>query len=64
MDYVMAQEAGKKAAEYVIYRYPELFPGRQPVPVSNNVNQKVEHWNIYEVYTIHNIALYLFVLLL
>ena len=39
----MAQEAGRKAAEYVIYRYPELFPGRQPVPVSNNVDQKVQH---------------------
>ena len=29
----MAKEAGKRAGEYVVNRYPKLFPGRYPVPV-------------------------------
>ena len=33
MQFTMAQEAGKKAAEYVINRYPSLFPWKQPIPV-------------------------------
>ena len=33
MKYLMARDAGVKAAEYVIQRWPELFPSRDFSPV-------------------------------
>ena len=33
MKYLMARDAGVKAAEYVIQQWPELFPSRDFSPV-------------------------------
>ena len=33
MKYLMARDAGVKAAEYVIQKWPELFPSRDFSPV-------------------------------
>ena len=35
MKYLMARDAGVKAAEYVIQQWPELFPSRDISPVSS-----------------------------
>ena len=37
MKYLMARDAGVKAAEYVIQQWPELFPSRDFSPVCRKV---------------------------
>ena len=34
MEFIMAMMAGEKAAKHFIHRYPKLFEGRNPEPVS------------------------------